>query len=49
MMSLQKSKPVWTKFLKVFQIQKNNQNKEICVYDKVTKKVVPKNEIYKWL
>jgi hypothetical protein len=48
-MSLQKSKYVWIKFLKVFQIQRNNQNKNICVYNKITKKVVLKNEIYKWL
>ena len=26
-----------------------NKNKNIYVYDKITKKVVPKNEIYKWL
>lgn len=27
----------------------NYRNENICVYDKITKKVVPKNEIYKWL
>jgi len=27
----------------------NYKNKNICVYDKINKRVVPKNEIYKWL
>lgn len=27
----------------------NYKNKNICIYDKINKRVVPKNEIYKWL